>query len=298
MTKTPTVSVIIPAYNAAWCVQTAIGSVLAQDFADYELVVIDDGSTDDTAEILRAYGNRLRVIPQRNGGMSMARNRGIEESKGEFAAFLDADDWWLPGKLSRQVGLMRARPSLGFTATAARVENLGGEIINLWGCTEPEGDLLSFLFETNRGIAGGTSGLMARRELLRQVGGYDEALMGAEDADLWMRLAAITEYACIGEPLVVVLRRPGSVSGNVETMRDGAIRVRHKNRHLLPEGQQHRFWRLCLANVYGDFAKWRYRAGRRAAAILDVVRMLRFAPVARGRLGLGLLKDMMLDRAL
>jgi len=298
MITSPAITVVIPAYNAAWCVDKAIGSVLAQDFDDFELIVINDGSTDDTASVLDAYGDRIRVVHQPNGGMSRARNSGIRAARGEFLAFLDADDWWLQGKLAHQMERFRSQPALGFSSVTARVEDPEGTLLNLWNCGGSEANILRYLFESNRGIAGGTSGLMVRRTLFDQTGAYDEGLGGFEDADLWMRLAAVTEYTCIPETLVVVLRRSESVSRNVEAMRDGAIRVRHKNRHLLPKTMRGSFWRTCMANVYGDFAKWRYRAGRRPAAIADVGRMLFLAPVTRGRLGLALLRDMVMGRAL
>lgn len=298
MTEPPAVSVVIPAYNAAWCVCKAIDSVLAQDFRDCEVIVIDDGSTDDTPAVLAGYGDAIRVVHQANGGMSNARNTGIRTARGDFVAFLDADDYWLPGKLRLQVELMRSTPTVGFSSVAARVEDPNGQLVNLWKCGDEAHQILRFLFENNGGIAGGTSGLMVRRALFEQVGGYDETLQGAEDADLWMRLAAITDYRCIPAPLVVVLRRPGSVSRNVETMRAGAIQARHKNRRLLPPSLRGRFWRASMANVYADYSKWRYRAGRRGAALMDVAQIFRLAPIARGRLGLGLLKDMLLGRSL
>jgi hypothetical protein len=137
---------------------------------------------------------------------------------------------------------------------------------------------------------------MVRKALFDRAGIYDEALGGAEDADLWIRLAAVSDYACIPETLVVVLRRPDSVSRNVEGMRRGAIRMMEKNRHLLPPSLRGSYWRGCLAGIYSDYAKWRYRAGRRGAALMDVGRILLLAPIARGRLGLGLLRDMLLGR--
>jgi glycosyltransferase involved in cell wall biosynthesis len=296
--ESPTVSVVIPAYNAAWCVGKAIDSVLAQDFRDFELIVVNDGSTDDTATLLAGYGNAIRIVNQGNGGMSSARNAGICASRGTFIAFLDADDWWLPGKLRRQVDLMQASPEIGFTSGAARVEDPEGRLLNLWPCGQWEVSFLAHLFKSNAGIAGGSSALMVRRELLEKVGGYDETLGGVEDADLWMRLAAVTEYACLPDPQVIVLRRPGSVSRNVERMRQGAIRVMRKNRHLLPASLHGAYWRACLAGIHGDYAKWRYRAGHRGAALMDVARVFLLAPVACGRLGLGLLKDMLLGRRL
>jgi glycosyltransferase involved in cell wall biosynthesis len=99
----PLVSVIIPTYNRGWIVQEAIDSVLDQDFRDFELIVVDDGSDDNTREILRAYGKTITVLHQSNRGVSAARNRGIAEAAGRLIAFLDSDDLWLPGKLTTQV---------------------------------------------------------------------------------------------------------------------------------------------------------------------------------------------------
>ncbi len=297
-TAVPAASVVIPAYNAAWCVGKAIDSVLAQDFTDREVIVVDDGSTDDTAAVLATYGEAIRVVRKANGGMSSARNAGIAAARGEFVAFLDADDWWLPGKLGKQVALMRQRPDVGFSSTAARVEDPQGRLLNLWTCDRADHPILLALFASNAGIAGGSSALMARRRLLERVGPYDESLGGVEDGDLWMRLAAVSDYACLPEPLVVVLRRSGSVSRNVEAMRWGAIRVMHKNRGLLPPAYRGHFWRDCLAGVYADYAKWRYRAGRRLPALLDAARILALSPSSRWRLGLGLLRDILLGRPL
>lgn len=293
-----TVSVVIPAYNAAWCVGRAIESVLAQQFRDFELLVVDDGSTDGTAAVLARYGDAIRVVRQPNGGLSNARNAGIRESRGEFVAFLDADDWWLPEKLGRQIALMRERPELGFISTAARVEDPEGRLLNVWACAKWEGSFLVHLFGSNAGVAGSGSAVVARRALFRLVGGFDETLRSLEDIDMWMRLGTVADYACIEEPLAVILKRPDSMSRNLEAMRESAIRVMQKNRHLLPPALRGRYWRSCLAGVHGDYAKWRYREGRSAAALADVAHVIRLAPFAKGRLGLGLLKDIVLGRAL
>jgi len=123
MASAPLVSVVMPAYNVAWCVGRAVDSVLAQDYERRELIVVNDGSTDETRALLAGYGERVTVIDQENRGMSAARNAGIRRARGDYVAFLDADDRWLPGKLSRQVELMETRPELGFCSTAARVES-------------------------------------------------------------------------------------------------------------------------------------------------------------------------------
>jgi glycosyltransferase involved in cell wall biosynthesis len=297
-TRAPTVSIVIPAFNAGWCVHKAIDSVLAQEYADREVIVVNDGSTDDTAAVLASYGSAIQVIDQSNGGMSNARNAGIRAARGEFLAFLDSDDWWLPGKLRCQIELMRARPELGFCSCAARVEDLDGRLLNVWECPTWEVPFLIHLFQSGADVPGSCSAVVARRDLVMAAGAFDEGLRGAEDPDLWIRLAAISEYACLSTPLAVVLRRPGSVSRNLEAMRSSTIRMMQKNRHLLPGDLQGRYWRSCLAGIHGDYAKWRYRSGQRRAALLEVARLMWLAPVARGRLGLGLLKDMLLGRPL
>jgi glycosyltransferase involved in cell wall biosynthesis len=294
----PTVSVVIPAYNAAWCVRKAIDSVLAQDYRDFELIVVNDGSTDDTAAVLASYGKAIQVIDQANGGMSNARNAGIRAARGEFIAYLDSDDWWLPGKLGRQVELMQSRPELGFCSCAARVEDMEGRLLNLWECPRWQGSFVVHLFGSGADVPGSCSAVLARRERVVAAGAFDETLRGAEDPDLWIRMAAISDYACLSEPMVVILRRPGSVSRNLEAMRESTLRMMAKNRHLLPAALQGCYWRQCVAGIHGDYAKWRYRSGQRRAALQDVVQLIRLAPIARGRLGLGLLKDMLLGRSL
>jgi glycosyltransferase involved in cell wall biosynthesis len=297
-TEPPAISVVIPAFNAAWCVHKAIDSVLAQEFRDFELLVIDDGSTDNTDVVLARYGDAIQVVRQPNGGLSNARNAGIRESRGELVAFLDADDWWLPGKLARQVALMRAQPTVGFVSVAARVVDMEGRLLNMWSCTACTGPLLPHLFGANGDVAGSGSAVMVRRELFNRVGGFDESLRSLEDVDMWMRLAAVAGYACIDEPLVVILKRPGSMSRNLAVMKDASLRVMTKNRHLLPGALQGAYWRKCLAAIHGDFAKWRYRQGQRSAAVREVTSMLTLSPLGQGRLGLGLLRDILLSRAL
>ncbi|GAB4178051.1 MAG: hypothetical protein Fur0039_21680 [Rhodocyclaceae bacterium] len=284
------VSVVIPAYNAAWCVSRAIDSVLAQTHGQFETIVVDDGSTDDTARVLAVYGERIRVVNKPNGGLSSARNAGIAAARGEFVAFLDADDWWLPGKLARQVELMRARPELAFCSTAARVQTPEGEVLNEWRCGACTGArVLEAIFGANAFVAGSGSAVLARRSALEAEGGFDESLASLEDIDLWMRLAARGGYACIDEPLAVILKRPDSMSRNLDVMRDAAVRVLRKNRHLLPAQRRGAFWRAAFASMLCDYAKWEIRDGRGARAAGHLLRALAMAPVARGRLALGLL---------
>jgi len=295
-TSAPLVSVVMPAYNVAWCIGHAVDSVLAQDYAARELIVVNDGSTDGTRPLLEAYGDAVTVIDQENRGMSAARNAGIRRSRGTYVAFLDADDRWLPAKLTRQVELMERRPEVGFCSTSARVEDGDGRLINLWRCPRGSTDILTTLFAENATIAGGCSAVMVRKALFDRVGLFDERLGGFEDPDLWLRLAAVSGYACIDETLAVILRRDKSVSRNLDTMRAATLLSLRKNRTLLPPALRGGFWRSCLAGVYTDYAKPAYRAGRLGLAYADTLRAFALSPLGRGRLCLGLLRDFLLRR--
>lgn len=139
MTDPFTISVVIPAFNAAWCIQRAINSVLEQDHKPAEVIVVDDGSKDNTSLVLAGFNEEIHIVKKENGGLSSARNAGIREATGSHVAFLDADDWWLPGKLSAQAKLMQENPGLGFCSVAARVEDADGNLLNLWNCPEWQG---------------------------------------------------------------------------------------------------------------------------------------------------------------
>ncbi|MBS0475546.1 MAG: glycosyltransferase family 2 protein [Proteobacteria bacterium] len=293
----PAVSVVIPAYNAAWCVSRAIDSVLAQTFDDFELIVADDGSTDDTRVVLQSYGDRVRIVGKPNGGLSSARNAGIDAARGRYVAFLDADDWWLPEKLARQVELMTAHTDLVFCSTAARIESPDGERLGEWACASSPLPTLEAIFATNAHVAGSGSAVMARRDAFSRTGGFDESLRSLEDIDMWMRLAAVGAYACVNEPHAVILKRPGSMSGNLDVMRSAAIAVMRKNRALLPRPKQGAFWRHAYAGMLSDFAKWAWRSGRRREALGDALTGLCISPFGRGRLMLGLLLAMTMNKA-
>jgi glycosyltransferase involved in cell wall biosynthesis len=288
-----TVSVVIPAYNAAWCLARAIDSVLAQTHRDFELLVVDDGSTDATAELVQRYGAGVRLVRKPNGGLSSARNAGIREARGAYVAFLDADDRWLPDKLKRQVAWMREHPRAVFCSTAARVVDARGETTGEWRCGGCTGSTLEAIFATNAHVAGSGSAVLARREVLLASGGFDESLPSLEDIDMWMRLAARGDFGCLPEPLAVVEKRADSMSRNLDVMREAAIRVMHKNRVLLPAEKRGAFWRQAYAGMLSDYAKWAYRAGRRGQALGDLFTGMRLAPVSQGRLLVGLMAAML-----
>jgi len=289
----PRVSVIIPAYNAAWCVRRAVDSVLAQEYRDFELIVVDDGCEDDTAAIAAGYGDAVRLVGKSNGGLSSARNAGIAAARGDYVAFLDADDWWLPAKLSKQMALMESRPELLFCSTASGVQTPEGRRLTDWRCGPKDRSTLECIFAVNAYVAGSGSAVLARREAFARAGGFDESLRSLEDIDMWMRLAALGEFACIDEPLVVIEKRGDSMSGNLDVMRAAAIRVMRKNRILLPDEARGGFWRGAFAAMLSDYAKWAYRTGHTGQALGDLAHALALAPLSRGRLVISLMVAML-----
>jgi glycosyltransferase involved in cell wall biosynthesis len=215
----PAVSVVIPAYNAAGFIRTALDSVLNQTFEDFEVVVVDDGSCDDTASIVQGYGARVRLYSQRQGGASKARNHGISKATGELVAFLDADDLWRPRKLERQVDLFRRRPDLGLVATGHEV------VYDRFPTKVSRPDKRQRLFSDgnvarsiliNSGIL--TSSIMVPRKILRDLGGFNEDLRIGEDDDLWIRITVRHPADLVDEVLVRHRVREGSLSKDQELL--------------------------------------------------------------------------------
>jgi glycosyltransferase involved in cell wall biosynthesis len=196
----PLVSIIIPTYNRAWIVRDAIDSVLGQTYADFELIVVDDGSTDRTPQILDAYGDRLRVIHQANQGVSAARNRGIGDSSGPLIALLDSDDIWLPEKLTVQVDFFKRYPAALICQTEEIWIRNGLRVNPGKRHRKPSG----MIFEPSLELClVSPSAVMVRRELLEEVGLFDENLPACEDYDLWLRLGCRFPVYLIDKPLTI-----------------------------------------------------------------------------------------------
>lgn len=196
----PLVSVIIPTYNRGWIVRDAIDSVLGQTYADFELIVVDDGSTDRTPQILDDYGDKLRVIRQANQGVSAARNRGISESSGLLIALLDSDDIWLPKKLSVQVDFFKRNPAALICQTEEIWIRNGLRVNPGKRHRKPSG----MIFERSLELClVSPSAVMVRRELFEKVGLFDESLPACEDYDLWLRVGCRFPVHLIDAPLTI-----------------------------------------------------------------------------------------------
>ncbi len=186
---TPRVSAVVPAYNRARWLGEALDSALAQDFDGLEVVVVDDGSTDDTPAVCARYGARVRYVRQENAGQSAAVNRGVDLARAEYVAFLDSDDAWLPGKLRRQVPMLDG--DRGAAVLYAGVEYVDGDGRPVPGARRahgtPSGEVLRPLLRENFLR---TPTVLFRRAAFLAAGGYDRGLSCVNDWDMWLRLAA------------------------------------------------------------------------------------------------------------
>jgi len=217
----PAVSVIIPAYNAEAFLARAIRSVEGQSFRDFEIVLIDDGSTDGTADIARGFGS-VRYILGSHGGEAVARNRGLEESRSDLVAFVDADDEWLPDKLARQIAFMQ---KLGSSFSYTDSYLVRGDVPNVRYSTlarPRHGDILSPLIDDwlDQAFIIPTD-VMASRALLQSVGGFEAGLPtpGHVDYGLWLKLAIRgTRFDYLDEPLALYYRGHPSVSSEAVEM--------------------------------------------------------------------------------
>lgn len=209
------VSVIIPAYNVAPYIREAIASALSQTLTDFELVVVDDGSTDRTAEIVRAVDDpRIRLVQQTNQGSGAARNRGLAETTAPYVSFLDGDDLWLPGKLEAQAEWLDRHPETDLVFGRSQVIHEDGTVAGraLFGRPGPA-SVENMLVED---VIGNGSCQMLRRQAIEQAGHFDTTLQASVDGDLWLRVALLRKNNVFGLDQLVTLyrRRAGQISGN------------------------------------------------------------------------------------
>jgi glycosyltransferase involved in cell wall biosynthesis len=196
----PLISVIIPTFNRASWVREAVDSVLAQTFQDFELIVVDDGSTDTTGEGLGPYGDRLSYIYQARQGVSAARNRGLEMAAGGWLAFLDSDDLWLPQKLESQVDFFYRNTQAEICQTEEIWIRNGRRVNPRSKHRKPSGDI--FVPSLTLCLVS-PSAVMLKRSLLEEVGFFDRSLPACEDYDLWLRISCRKPVFLIEKPLVV-----------------------------------------------------------------------------------------------
>lgn len=221
--KVPTISVVIPAFNSGQWIAQTVESVLAQTVQPSEIIVVDDGSTDDTRRRLAPYMDRIRYLLQANQGVAVARNSGIAAATGELIAFLDADDLWHPQKLEIQLRAMADHPRLGLLGTGA---------FDLPAPAAAEAGPCGLSMVPWRRLVVKnvftTSSVMVRRDVLNKVGCFDPELRGPEDFDLWLRIAEAAPVANLKAKLVGYRTVPGSLGRRAQAMEAGLLRIMGK----------------------------------------------------------------------
>ncbi|HSA05956.1 MAG TPA: glycosyltransferase [Candidatus Gastranaerophilales bacterium] len=208
------ISIIIPAYNAENYIKNAINSVLNQTYQNFEIIIINDGSTDNTENVIKQFDDtRIKYFYQENQGVSSARNKGIELSQGEYIAFLDADDLWLPEKLQLQLDFLKKNPEISLVYSNLELieESTGIKFIKTYDNFKNQKTLIKTLVLTpfNSPIP---CSILLKKDVLLKAGLFDSNLSFGEDLELCIRIALISNLYCIQKPLAIMIRPKNSAT--------------------------------------------------------------------------------------
>jgi len=249
----PTVSVIVPAYNVEKTILETIQSIQNQIFSDFEIIVINDGSTDKTLEILSTIKEpRMRVISYKNGGLPAARNRGIANAKGDYIAFIDADDLWTPDKLELQVAALQQHPKSGVAYSWTAFIDEKGKLLYAGKKLFFEGDVYADILIVNFVASG--SNIIVRKQFIETIGDFVTSLKSAEDWDYNIRLAAQCSFVLVPKYQVLYRKSPQTMSSKVDVMEQANLTVIDKAFQKAPAKLQH-LKKQSLASAYLFFTK-------------------------------------------
>jgi glycosyltransferase involved in cell wall biosynthesis len=280
--ETPTVpglvSVVTAAYNMGGYIAETLGSVLGQDYPQVESIVVDDGSTDDTASVLQGYADnrRVTVVRQSNAGQTVAKNRGIHEARGEFIAFCDADDTWRRDKLSCQLPRF-ADPAVAVVYSDIECVDGQGQALPYYDIPHYEGRVTAPLLIDNF-VPFPT--VVVRAAVLRAAGGFDESLTMSIDYDLWLRISVNHLFAFVPERLANYRVWEGQMSKKTGERLDNFMRLLDRFLSDNPQAATRREIDRAYAHVYVTRGYWHAREGRRAEAWHDYQAALRLDPLA------------------
>jgi glycosyltransferase involved in cell wall biosynthesis len=275
-----TVSIIIPAYNYAHYLAEAIDSALAQTYPDIEVIVVDDGSTDDTAEVCKTFGDQIRYHYKKNAGLSAARNTGIELAKGKYALFLDADDILLPSMVERCMEVFDSDSSdIGVAACTRVLIDENGKVVEERPREKAVAEMITArdLLLMNRITV---ACALVRVAVFDSVGRFDEALTSSEDRDMWIRIASTFKLTRIPDELVRYRVHSSNMSRNTDRMSQNMARVLEKARRAGVESSASSlFWHSVFA--FKDYqVSWMAHAeGRSLTAIGLILRSILRYPI-------------------
>lgn len=248
----PKISVIIPVYNGEITIQETIDSVLGQTFVDFELIIIDDGSSDRTVEIIKEIikqnlDSRIKLSSYPNKGLSASRNRGIQRSQGEYISFIDADDLWTQDKLTMQYAALQNTPNATIAYSGTRRIDKYGKTLYDIPLAKIRGDIYNYLLL--RDIVGSGSNPLIQRQALLSTGGFDESLRAAEDWDLWIKLSAKYEFIDVPLHQILYRRSPQSMSSQINRQERETLKVINHAFMQAPKDLQY-LKKPSLINVY------------------------------------------------
>ncbi len=278
----PTVSVAIPVFNGERFLKEALDSVFAQTFRDYEVIGVDDGSTDGSIDLLKQYGDRVRVIRQANAGQGAARNAGIRHAAGRYVAFLDQDDRWYPQKLEREVTALQADPDAVLVYSNSDRMDREGRLLDVGTTLKERSSALAS--PLGRLIGEGLvlpSSMLVRRDVLEQVGGFDPYLTGFEDFDLCARLRQQGRFLFLEESALCYRIHGDGFSHS------GKLRVvQSRERFLLRmqdlyagDSQKQKLIEQMLGDCFSDWGMNELRNSNRRAARRMFFRSLQHNPL-------------------
>ena len=277
----PKVDVIIPAYNAARFLPAAIDSVEAQTFDDWRILLVDDGSTDNTAQIVAPYqkrlGPKLVYIKQANAGASAARNAAIRNSSAEFLALLDADDVWLPWRLVESLKSFADRPQAGLSYGMIQYIDQEGKTTEWKDRRQKnaEGWIVTQIYTRKLNLPCPT--LTFRRQCVEEVGLFDESMRATEDRDLWLRIAQRYEVAFVERVIAHYRLSPNSLTSDLNGMRKTQLHFVEKHRGAPGCGAWQR--RVALSVIHRQYADGLSKRGHPWAALKNSLRALLLNPL-------------------
>lgn len=277
----PLVSAIIPNYNYARYVGEAVESALGQTYPNIEVIVVDDGSTDNSLEVLEKYRDRIKIIEQKNSGVCVARNRGVAESKGEYVAFLDADDVWLPEKIELQIDVFENDSTVSFSNTGAITIGTDGTQIGELspGMTGRVTEGL-LLFEQSVMVAPASTGFI-RKETFLALNGFDARLSTAADWDFCFRASLLGPFGFVDAPVVKYRLHGNNMHGNISLMEKDMV-LCYLKAFAANDPALARIRSRSYGNLYRVLAGSYFRAGKYVDFLRTAAKSVWYRPAGIG----------------